>query len=154
MKKPTMILVASIIGLLVVLTVVLAFPRAPQQVVVQAPIIPNRILTAPIREPEFRGPPIREYKPNTYKQVGLMMGDNNAMFPIYGRPSYAYNNRWNYYTTTQGDQVYPLPISNGTRDCTEDIGCDELYGNENLSILGKDGTFKTTIYRVSPEVGL
>jgi hypothetical protein len=154
MKKPVMILVASIIGLLVVLVVVLAFPRTPQQVVVQAPIIPNRILTAPVREPEFRGPPIREYKPNTYKQVGLMMGDNNAMFPIYGRPSYAYNNRWNYYTTTQGEQVYPLPISNGTRDCTEDIGCDELYGNENLSILGKDGTFKTTIYRVSPEVGL
>ena len=154
MKKPVMILVAFIIGLLVVLIVVLTFPRAPQQVVVQAPIIPNRILTAPVREPEFRGPPIREYKPNTYKQVGLMMGDNNAMFPIYGRPSYAYNNRWNYYTTTQGEQVYPLPISNGTRDCTEDIGCDELYGNENLSILGKDGTFKTTIYRVSPEVGL
>ena len=154
MKKPVMILVAFIIGLLVVLIVVLTFPRAPQQVVVQAPNIPNRILTSPVREPEFRGPPIREYKPNTYKQVGLMMGDNNAMFPIYGRPSYAYNNRWNYYTTTQGDQVYPLPISNGTRDCTEDIGCDELYGNENLSILGKDGTFKTTIYRVSPEVGL
>jgi hypothetical protein len=154
MKRQTLILIGSIIGLLVILIVVLSFPRAPQQVLVQAPVIPNRILTAPVREPEFRGPPIREYKPNTYKQVGLMMGENNDMFPIYGRPSYAYNNRWNYYTTTQGDQVYPLPISNGNRDCTEDIGCDELYGNENLSILGKNGTYKTTIYRVSPEVGL
>ena len=155
MKKQVVILIGSIIGLLVILlVVVLTSPRTPQQVLVQAPVIPNRILTAPVREPEFRGPPIREYKPNTYKQVGLMMGENNDMFPIYGRPSYAYNNRWNYYTTTQGEQVYPLPISNGNRDCTEDIGCDELYGNENLSILGKDGTYKTTIYRVSPEVGL
>jgi hypothetical protein len=155
MKKQVVILIGSIIGLLVILLVVaLASPRTPQQVLVQAPVIPNRILTAPVREPEFRGPPIREYKPNTYKQVGLMMGENNDMFPIYGRPSYAYNNRWNYYTTTQGEQVYPLPISNGNRDCTEDIGCDELYGNENLSILGKNGTYKTTIYRVSPEVGL
>lgn len=153
MKKQTLILIGSIIGLLIIL-LILVVPRAPQQVLVQAPVIPNRILTAPVREPEFRGPPIREYKPNTYKQVGLMMGENNDMFPIYGRPSYAYNNRWNYYTTTQGDQVYPLPISNGNRDCTEDIGCDELYGNENLSILGKNGTYKTTIYRVSPEVGL
>jgi len=155
MKKQTLILIGSIIGLLVILIVVLAFNKeSPQQVVVQAPVIPNRIFTAPVREPEFRGPPIREYKPNTYKQVGLMMGENNDMFPIYGRPSYAYNNRWNYYTTTQGDQVYPLPVSNGNRDCTEDIGCDELYGNENLSILGKNGTYRTTIYRVSPEVGL
>ena len=151
--KTNTIYVASIIGVLLLLIVLLSFPRS-SQVVIQAPVIPNRILTAPVREPEFRGPPIREYKPNTYKQVGLMMGENNDMFPIYGRPSYAYNNRWNYYTTTQGDQVYPLPISNGNRDCTEDIGCDELYGNENLSILGKNGTYKTTIYRVSPEVGL
>ena len=153
MKTPSIVAVSLIIGLLLVLIVILVRPRE-SQVFVQAPVIPNRILTAPVREPEFRGPPIREYKPNTYKQVGLMMGENDDMYPIYGRPSYAYNNRWNYYTTTKGDQVYPLPISNGNRDCTEDIGCDELYGNENLSILGKNGTYKTTIYRVSPEVGL
>ncbi len=151
MKKPAIVLIATIIGLLIILIVVLS--RSPQ-VLVQAPEIPTQILTAPVREPEFRGPPIREYKPNTYKQVGLMIGENSDVYPIYGRPSYAYNNRWNYYTTTQGEQMYPLPISNGNRDCTEDIGCDELYGNENLSILGKSGTYKTTIYRVSPEVGL
>ena len=139
------------VALLVLIIIVLVPRERPQQIVVQAPVVPDM---APVREPEFRGPPIREYKPNTYKQVGLMMGENEDMYPIYGRPSHAYNNRWNYYTTTKGDQVYPLPISNGNRDCTEDIGCDELYGNENLSILGKSGTYKTTIYRVSPEVGL
>jgi hypothetical protein len=106
------------------------------------------------REPEFRRPPIREYKPDTYKQVGLLVGEDSDIYPIYGRPSYAYNNRWNYYTTTKGHQVYPLPISNGDRNCTEDIGCDELYGNENISILGKTGNFKPTIYRVSPMVDL
>ena len=154
MKKYSTLLVASIILVLVAIIVALGITKPAPHVIVQAPVIPNQILTAPIREPEFRGPPIREYKPNTYKQVGLMMGENDDMYPIYGRPSYAYNNRWNYYTTTKGDQVYPLPISNGNRDCTEDIGCEELYGNENLSILGKNGTYKTTIYRVSPEVGL
>jgi hypothetical protein len=107
-----------------------------------------------MREPEFRRPPIREYKPDTYKQVGLLVGEDSDIYPIYGRPSYAYNNRWNYYTTTKGHQVYPLPISNGDRNCTEDIGCDELYGNENISILGKTGNFKPTIYRVSPMVDL
>jgi hypothetical protein len=151
MKSIHIVTISVIIVLLMIL--IWALSR-PQGIIVQAPVIPNQIYTAPVREPEFRGPPIREYKPNTYKQVGLMMGEGEDMYPIYGRPSYAYNNRWNYYTTTKGDQVYPLPISNGNRDCTEDIGCDELYGNENLSILGKSGTYKTTIYRVSPEVGL
>jgi hypothetical protein len=101
------------------------------------------------REPEFRGPPLREYKPANYQQVGLLMGDSKDVYPIYGRPSYAYRDRWNYYTTTSGEQIYPLPISNGDRDCTEDMGCQELYGNEDLSILGKDGTFKSKIYRVA-----
>jgi len=151
MRKQTIILITMTVAVLVLIIIALVPRERPQQIVVQAPAVPY---TAPVREPEFRGPPIREYKPNTYKQVGLLMGENEEMYPIYGRPSYAYNNRWNYYTTTKGDQVYPLPISNGNRDCTEDIGCDELYGNENLSILGKNGTYKTTIYRVSPEVGL
>jgi hypothetical protein len=151
MKPAHIVTIGVMIVVLLVLIWVLSRPRT---IIVQAPVIPNRIFTAPTREPEFRGPPIREYKPSTYKQVGLLMGEGEDMYPIYGRPSYAYNNRWNYYTTTKGDQVYPLPISNGNRDCTEDIGCDELYGNENLSILGKSGTYKTTIYRVSPEVGL
>ena len=154
MKKSSIVLIVSAFALFAVILMVLVYPREPQRIIVQAPVVPDRIFTSPVREPEFRGPPIREYKPSTYKQVGLLMGDNEDMYPIYGRPSYAYNNRWNYYTTTKGDQVYPLPISNGNRDCTEDIGCDELYGNENLSILGKSGTYKPTIYRVSPEVGL
>jgi hypothetical protein len=154
MKTSTITLIGAVCSFLAIILMVFVYPRGSQRIIVQAPIVPNQILTAPVREPEFRGPPIREYKPNTYKQVGLMMGEGDDMYPIYGRPSYAYNNRWNYYTTTKGDQVYPLPISNGNRDCTEDIGCDELYGNENLSILGKSGTYKTTIYRVSPEVGL
>jgi hypothetical protein len=136
-------------GAFLVIILALLFVRSPS-VTIQTQVIEP----VPTREPEFRRPPIREYKPDTYKQVGLLVGEDSDIYPIYGRPSYAYNNRWNYYTTTKGHQVYPLPISNGDRDCTEDIGCDELYGNENISILGKTGNFKPTIYRVSPMVDL
>jgi hypothetical protein len=144
-----------IIGVLVAIIFILLITRpASQEIVVQSSSMPNTILTAPVREPEFRRPPIRQYRPDTYKQVGVLVGEESDIYPIYGRPSYAYNNRWNYYTTTTGNQVYPLPNSNGDRNCTEDIGCDELYGNENLTILGKSGTFKPTIYRISPMVDL
>jgi hypothetical protein len=140
-----------VIGVLVAIIFILIITRPSQEIVVKAP---DTILTAPFREPEFRRPPIRQYRPDTYKQVGVLVGEESDIYPIYGRPSYAYNNRWNYYTTTTGNQVYPLPISNGDRNCTEDIGCDELYGNEDLTILGKPGTFKPTIYRISPMVDL
>ena len=138
-------------GAFLVVILALLFVRPPSpSVTIQTQVMEP----VPTREPEFRRPPIREYKPDTYKQVGLLVGEDSDIYPIYGRPSYAYNNRWNYYTTTKGHQVYPLPISNGDRNCTEDIGCDELYGNENISILGKTGNFKPTIYRVSPMVDL
>jgi hypothetical protein len=152
MKKSDIIIIsvsAVAVILFIAISVLLMRPGSvsgsePQKIIVQGP---ERIITQPARTPEYRGPPLREYKPSTFQQVGLLMGGSET-FPIYGKPSYAYRDRWNYYTTTQGEQMYPLPISNGDRDCTEDIGCQELYGNEDLSILGKEGTFKSKIYRV------
>ena len=145
MKAIVLSLLMVAIPLLVIL-ILLAIPQ--RQIIVQAPVVENRIVTAPSRVPEFRGPPLREYKPANYQQVGLLMSDSET-FPLYGRPSYAYNNRWNYYTTTQGEQIYPLPVTSKDRDCTEDIGCDELYGNEQLSILGKTEPYSAKIYRVT-----
>jgi hypothetical protein len=150
MKKSDIIIISvSIVSVILFIAIsVLLMRPGPQKIIVQGP---ERIITQPARTPEYRGPPLREYKPSSFQQVGLLMGGGGSgseTYPIYGKPSYAYRDRWNYYTTTQGEQMYPLPISNGDRDCTEDIGCQELYGNEELSILGKEGTFKSKIYRV------
>ena len=150
MKKSD-IIILSVSAVAVILFIAISFilmrqPKEPQQIFVRGP---ERIITQPAQTPEYRGPPLREYKPSSFQQVGLLMNEGaSETYPIYGKPSYAYRDRWNYYTTTQGEQLYPLPISNGDRDCTEDIGCQELYGNEDLSILGKEGTFKSKIYRV------
>lgn len=148
MKVNHSIVLMSLIFIILLIILFILVKQEPEEpVIVSVPVpVPVR---ARAREPEFRNPPLREYKPASYQQVGLLMGEGSDMYPIYGRPSYTYNNRWNYYTTTKGEQIYPLPISNGDRDCTEDIGCDELYGNENLSIFGKDGTYKSKIYRVT-----
>ena len=65
MKKSHII---GIVILIVLLVVIIGVLLKPQEIIVHAPSIPNQIFTSPVREPEFRGPPIREYKPNTYKQ--------------------------------------------------------------------------------------
>ena len=78
--------------------------------------------------------------------MGVLLGGEGEVLPLYGRESPGYRDRYQYYTTTPGEQIYPLPITQGDRGCTEDIGCPEFYGNEDVSVLGKTGTYKVNMY--------
>jgi len=99
------------------------------------------------KSPEFRNPPIKEYKPEHIQQMGVLLGENGDTRPLYGKSVRGRRDRFHYYTTTSGEQIYPLPITHSGRDCTEDIGCNELYDNETIKIIGKDQEYKTKLYR-------
>lgn len=99
------------------------------------------------REPEFRGPPIKLYKPGTMQQMGILTGENDETLPLYGKEVRGRRDRYHYYTTTGGENLYPIPISHNGRDCIDDIGCQELYGNETVSVTGKTGSFDVKMYR-------
>ena len=62
-------------------------------------------------------------------------------------PDQTNHHRYHYYTTTGGENLYPVSISHNARDCMEDIGCEELYGNETVTVLGKTGSFTVNMYR-------
>mgnify|MGYP001266520490 FL=1 len=98
-------------------------------------------------EREYRQPPIKEYKPGHVQQMGVLIGSDDETLPLYGKEVRGRRDRYNYYTTTPGDQIYSLPVTVGDRDCMEDIGCGELYGNENVSVLGQTGNFQAKMYR-------
>jgi len=138
-----------VIGLLVILLVILLYilknvSEPPSKIVyVNTPRFYNRQRTVP----EFRGPPLKRYKPRNFQQFGILSGDKGTTLPLYGRESRTHRDRYHYYTTTQGEQVYPLTIKYADRDCTDDIGCQELYGNESISVSGNSENFKTNIYR-------
>jgi hypothetical protein len=108
--------------------------------------VPVRV-DPPRRAPEYRGPPIKQYKPGHMQQMGLLLGPNNETLPLYGKEARGYRDRYNYYTTTSGEQMYPVPVTHDGRECTEDIGCPEFYGNENVAVIGKDGTYNVKMYR-------
>lgn len=115
---------------------------------VEVPVLPR--LIEPLerrREPEFRGPPIKQYKPGYTQQMGILVGPNDETLPLYGKEVTGRRDRYHYYTTTGGENLYPLPVSHKTRDCTEDIGCEELYGNEPVSVTGKTGSYSVNMYR-------
>jgi hypothetical protein len=111
----------------------------------QLPVPPRP--TAVRRDPEYRGPPIKKYKPGHMQQMGILTGPGEVTMPLYGKEVTGRRDRYNYYTTTAGQQIYPVPVSHNARDCMEDIGCQELYGNETVSVTGKTGSFKVNMYR-------
>ena len=117
--------------------------KVPVKTIVRVP--PRPIETR--REPEFRGPPIKRYKPGHMQQMGIITGPNEETLPLYGKEARGRRDRYHYYTTTPGDQMYSLPITHDARDCMEDIGCPEFYGNESVSVLGQTGAFQAKMYR-------
>ena len=99
------------------------------------------------RSPEFREAPIKQYKPGYMQQMGILVGEGDETLPLYGKEVRGRRDRYHYYTTTSGENLYPLPVSHESRDCMEDIGCQELYGNETVSVTGKTGSFNVNLYR-------
>lgn len=123
-------------------------PKEPQPVVKEPQPTVKEVVVVKEQVPEFRQPPYKQYKPPNYQQMGLLTNEEDgSVIPLYGRESFGYRDRYNYYTTTTGNQVYSLPLTYQDRDCTEDIGCQEFYGNEIVNVLGKD--YKTKMYRTN-----
>ena len=125
---------------------------------IRNPIVVNKQVRVPVGVPvevpvqipmerEFRKPPIKEYKPGYVQQMGLLVGQDEETLPLYGKEVRGRRDQYHYYTTTPGEQIYPLPVTLNNRDCMDDIGCQELYGNESVSVLGKTGSFHTKLYR-------
>ena len=111
------------------------------------PVLPRPPIMMPTREPEFRGPPIKQYKPGHTQQMGIITNDSGKTLPLYGKEVHGRRDRYHYYTTTGGDNLYSIPLSHDSRDCMDDIGCQELYGNEAVSVTGKTDPFTVNLYR-------
>ena len=149
-KNKNQLLWSAIIVLALVLSYMWFNPKVVE-VPVEVPVmpVPPRIELEqrdPRREPEFRGAPIKQYKPGYMQQMGVITG-NGETLPLYGKEVRGRRDRYHYYTTTGGENLYSVPISHNARDCMEDIGCEELYGNETVSVTGKTGSYAVNLYR-------
>ena len=136
------------IALAVLFALVIYQIRNPIVVKKQVPVhVPVEVPVQIPVEKEFRKPPIKEYKPGYVQQMGVLVGPDEETLPLYGKEVRGRRDQYHYYTTTPGEQVYPLPVTINDRDCMDDIGCRELYGNETVSVLGQTGSFQAKLYR-------
>jgi hypothetical protein len=92
--------------------------------------------------------PTRGFSEN-YQQVGAV-NSGDKILPLYGRPRWPGATKWNYYTNTDGFQSIKLPVQFKRMDCQDEVGCDEIYDGDNITIpqYGKDKEFKANIYRL------
>lgn len=145
-KVKTQLMLAALVALIAVIVYLLQNPivvKVPVRVPVPTPA-PAHVVR---HEPEFRGPPIRKYKPGRMQQMGVLVGAGEETLPLYGKEVTGRRDRYHYYTTTGGENLYPVPVNHSARDCMDDIGCQELYGNETVSVTGKTASFAVNMYR-------
>ena len=76
------------------------------------------------------------------------IGNNNepVILPLFGRETYNGSNKWMYYTTTDKNNQVKIPISNKSRECNSEYGCEELYDGDTVSIPAYNGDFKVNKY--------
>ena len=98
--------------------------------------------------PEYKKGPFRTYAPTNFQQMGVLTSSGQPTLPLYGRRNPYHRDRFNYYTLTAGNQMYPLNLTIDGKDCSEDLGCQELYGNESVSVVGSSNTYTADVYRV------
>ena len=147
-------LIASFLPLVLAVIILMRIPVEPVYIEVPVPYMVSAEgaasseshATPPARSPEFRQPPLKQWRPKKYQQMGLLSNGTDTL-PLYGKESATHRDRFFYYTTTPGEQIFPLPITHNGRDCMDDIGCPEFYGNESVTVTDREGDYTTKIYR-------
>jgi hypothetical protein len=85
--------------------------------------------------------------PETYQSMGVITTDDGKVLPLYGRRTASRSDRFQYYTRTDTYNPVQLPIQHNRRDCTDDIGCEELYDRDVVTVKPTNQRGTATIYR-------
>jgi hypothetical protein len=87
--------------------------------------------------------------PESYQQMGLIKTDDNNVLPLYGRPTASRSDRFQYYSRTDTYNPIQIPIRYNNRDCVDDIGCNELFDGDSVSLVPSGQKAQVTLYRLS-----
>lgn len=86
--------------------------------------------------------------PALKRMVGYLTNETGLLLPLYARPSPTHRHRYNYHTEN-GNHHLPglrLPVFHNKRDCTENLGCDELYDGTLVNVPGVETPMEVKLY--------
>lgn len=118
--------------------------QKPQVIVIDSSRENNKLPIYPNKLPR--------YNSGDYQQVGILTAQETdkepIVLPLYGRTIQNRSDRWQYYTATDKENMLRLPLYYQGRDCEDDVGCNELYTGDQITIdIYKDRVFTATVYR-------
>lgn len=123
------------------------YPTIVENEYVESPHQPTQVIKIVTKNEAEDRPPIYprhnpEYPlqrvPQGYQQVGVLVSQDSAenkpiIMPLYGRKMYS-KDRWEYYTASDEYHMWRIPVSINNRDCQDDVGCDEIYNGDNVTV--------------------
>ena len=96
-----------------------------------------------------------------YQQLGILHKDSiqdndkapgnntdNPVLPLFGKRTYGNSTQWNYYTATDSNHQIKIPLTLDGKNCTDDLGCKEIYDGDSIQLPQYNGNFKATIYKL------
>lgn len=89
--------------------------------------------------------------PLDYTQVGILTQYNDdkhpIILPLMGRKSISSRDKMNYYSMSNtGSMNTKLSIKRNGKSGTSEVGCEELYTGDEVSVDGHNTKFNATIY--------
>jgi hypothetical protein len=90
-----------------------------------------------------------------YTQIGLLVskdgethaGEPPVMLPLFGRKM-THRDRYEYYTATDKEHLWKVPVQVERRDCQTEVGCEELYDGMDVVVPDyANKTFRARIYK-------
>lgn len=88
------------------------------------------------------------HRQTSYTQVGIMTPSSGQekILPLMGRQLHTSRQKWQYYTMSDNNNSVKLPIVKNGRSCTNEYGCDEIYGGDTVYVEGYNQPFTVTVY--------
>lgn len=86
-----------------------------------------------------------------FQQLGVlksMDGSEPVALPLFGRRVPNRPDRWEYYTATDKQNMLRVPIAFENRDCSDEVGCNELYKNDKVTVPVYDKEFEVQLYKL------
>jgi hypothetical protein len=94
--------------------------------------------------------------PDTYQQIGVLTAPggtansatpDRTILPLFGRRTNSGNDRWNYYTRTDGLNPVQVPLQYKRQNCDDDNGCQEIITGDSVGVPIMGQSYTANVFR-------